>query len=99
MADFNKKSESKLGTQDRRGAPTKGGQKRDNVFPIKLSNHELDMYDELVIILNKRRNVDATRPGLLIYLLEREYEKQQNLKHFNPLIIRDADGKRQPIEK
>lgn len=40
------------------------------------------MLDELAAILNKRRNTGESRSDLLAYLVEREYEKQQNLAPF-----------------
>jgi len=83
MADFTRKYEK---------AP-KGTLKRNKVIPLKLSKDELDLLDILVNVIAERRNIAPNRPGLLVYLLERAYEKEQAIEMFNDDKYRN-DGKK-----
>lgn len=64
------------------GRPVKGAKKRDQRLNLRVSVQELDLLDQLAVILNKRRNIGESRSDLLAYLVEREFEKQQNIAPF-----------------
>lgn len=81
MADFSKTKKSLKGLNNGiKGAPIKGTQKRDRRLDLRASQSELDLIDELVKVLHERRNVGKTRMDMLMYLVEREYTKQDALR-------------------
>ncbi len=62
------------------GAPTKSGKARDKRFECRATEDELALIDELVAVLHKRRQVGNTRMDMLMYLVEREYAKQDEIR-------------------
>lgn len=73
MADFTKKYEK----------PIKGELKRTEAILLKLSKNEIDLFDIMVNCMADRRNIAPNRPGLLVYLLERAYEREQEIEIFH----------------
>lgn len=73
MADFTKKYEK----------PIKGELKRTEQVKVRLSKDEIDLWDVMVNCMADRRNTAPNRPGLLVYLLERAYEREQEIEIFH----------------
>lgn len=84
MADFTRKYEK----------PVKGTLKRNKVIPLKVSKDELDLLDVLVNVMAERRNIAPNRPGLIVYLLERAYEKEQAIEIFDDAKYRNDAKKK-----
>lgn len=68
---------------DKYEKPPKGTLKRSKQIALLLSKNEIDLMDILVNLAADRRNIAPNRPGLLVYLLERYYEKEQEIEIFD----------------
>ncbi len=62
------------------GRPVRGAKKRSERLDLRASAQEIEMLDELVQVLNKRRNVGLSRMDCIAYLLENEYTKQDMIR-------------------
>jgi len=68
MADFTKP-----------GRPRIGIKKRDKQVKFFIDEDESGLFDDLVVILKKRRNINS-RVDVFMYLVHREYNKQDKIK-------------------
>ncbi len=63
-----------------KGAPTKTGTARSKRFECRVTEDELGMINELVKVLAARRNVEVSRIDMLMYLVDKEYNKQDSIR-------------------